>query len=389
MNLGLRQSDSSLRTYLRVLILLISSRLVVILGIIFSARFLAPSPLSAGEVNLPWYQYLLRWDAGWYLQIVNQGYSYNGDDSIQQSVGFQPLYPMVCKAVAFVFHIPNGIALIVVANLLTLIAIPLFFKLVREEFGDAVAIYAVAALCFFPGAIFFTAGYAESLAFLVTVGMFLMLKRRRYFLAAVFTSLALATRPHAIVLLLPFLFELWRSYAKDLRGLLKTGIPCLLLATSGLWLHMIYLGVAFGHPLAFVTARRAWQGPASWRQFFEVITLQPFRHLLDIWRDGPLPETLAPWVFLVSVLLFIFFRKRLPASYALFTFGSLLLPYVMFSGNLGFAAFTRYLLMVFPIFIILGHIFQKRVALGIGVIGAFAALLFMHAALFAQSYWAG
>jgi Gpi18-like mannosyltransferase len=384
------QRESAVKTYLYALIILVSSRLIVFSALIFSAKFIPPSDIVLAEGNSPpWYQYLLRWDAGWYLQIVRDGYSFNGDNSIQQSIAFHPLYPMICKSVAFIFRIPDGAALVVVSNVLIFIAILLAFKLIREDYGDDVALYALAALCFFPASLFFSAGYTESLALLLIVCFFLMLKRKRYILASVFVSLTLATRPTSIVLLLPLAWELWRAYSKDIKRLMTVGIPCLILATSGLWLYMLYLWAAFNRPLTVMTSHRAWHGSGSWNELVRVLTLQPFQHLADIWSAGPFPSTLAPWFFLLFVFLLVFFRKLLPPSYLLYTLGVLLMPYLIGSGNVGFNSFTRYLLLAFPVFIIMGEIFKRRVWIGFAVVGLFAALLFMHTAFYAQAYWAG
>jgi len=384
------QRGSAVKTYLYALVILVSSRLIVFSALIFSAKFIpASSLLLAEDINPPWYQYLLRWDGAWYLQIIRDGYSYNGDDLIQQSINFNPLYPLICKPIALLFGIPDGAALVIVSNVLIFIAVPLLFKLIREDYGDEVALYALAALCFFPSSLFFAAGYTESLALLLVVVCFLMLKRKRFILASVFIGLALATRLMSLVLMLPLLWELWGAYSKDIKRLLKVGVPCVILATSGMWLYVIYLWIAFKRPLAILTTKRAWHGSGGWNELFRIITLQPFQHLADVWRAGPFPSTLAPWFFLLFIFLLVFFRKLLPTSYILYAMGALLMPYILTGGNVGFVSFTRYLLLVFPVFIILGEIFKRRVWLGFAVIGLFAALLFMHTAFYAQAYWAG
>lgn len=49
------------------------------------------------------------------------------------------------------------------------------------------------------------------------------------------------------------------------------------LALSGLVAFMIYLGVAFGHPFAFVTSHAAWEGGTLAQRFVWALTLGPFR----------------------------------------------------------------------------------------------------------------
>jgi hypothetical protein len=384
-----RRRGSDIGAYASALVILLASRLLVISALVFAARYVPASPLAAGESNLPWYQYLLRWDAGWYLQIVRDGYSDSGSDLVQNSINFSPVYPLLCKAAALLFGIPEGAALVLVSNALLVAGALLLFKLVREEYGDDVALYALAALCFFPTSLFFTAGYTESLALTLVAGTFLLLRRGRYVLASGLIGLATGTRLLSLALILPLAWELWRAYSKELKRLAAVGLACLTLATSGVWLYTIYLWAAFGRPQAILTSKRAWHGAGGWEEWLRVITLQPFRHLADVWGVGFLPETLAPWFFLLFVLLLLFFRKLLPAPYTLYAAGALLLPYLMAGGNAGFVSFTRYLLLVFPVFIILGEVFRRRAWLALAALGLSAGLLFLHTALYAQAYWAG
>lgn len=383
-----KKRTANILVYSQVLGILLASRLVVVLAMFFSARFVTPSIHAAGESNIPWYQYLLRWDAGWYLQIVRDGYSHTGDELTQQSINFSPLYPLICKGVTFLGASPE-VAVVVVSNLLFVAGVFLFFKLIREDYGDEVGLVSVATLCFFPTSVFFSAGYTESLALVLITACFLLMKRKHFVLASTFIGLAVGTRLMSLVLVPPLLWELWRELAPNKKRLLLTAATTLILATSGLWLYVIYLWAAFNRPLAIVTSKRAWHGSGSPNELAEVLTLQTFRHLADIWRDGPIPETVAPWIFVLFIALLIAFGRRLSGSYALYAAGGLLMPYVLASGNRGFGSFTRYLMLLFPFFIILAEIFRRRMWLSLTVIGVFTALLFMHAAFYAQAYWAG
>jgi hypothetical protein len=120
-----------------------------------------------------------------------------------------------------------------------------------------------------------------------------------------------------------------------------------------------------------------------------VLTLRPFTYLSALFVEGPNPNTLDPWWFLLFLVLIICFRKRLPVSYTLYALGVLLLPYLTLSGGLGFRSFTRYVMLAFPVFALLGELVRGRAWAGLCVLGVFAAMLFMYAAMFAGWYWAG
>src|SRR6266404_1177838 len=383
-------ANQTRRTYLAALLILLTSRLVVALAVVFSSKFVQRAPGEIfTDVTPRWYRYLLRWDAGWYLKIAHEGYSYNGNDLTQQPVVFYPLYPLISKAVATVLGISEAAALLIVSNVAILITALLFFKLVKDEYGDEIALYATAALCFFPASLFFSVGYTESLALLLIVTFFLLLRRERYLLASIAAGLTLATRSTGIVLCLPLLFEIWRRRGRKPGRAIPMAAACLTLATSGLWLYMIYLWAAFRSPFAFTANVRAWVGPLRGSSLIEVCTLQPFRHLADIWKFGPDPNTLSPWIFLLALSLIICFRKRLTTSLFVYSLGVLLLPYLTLSGSVGFVSFTRYAMLAFPMFVFAGTIFQKRVWLGFSIIGLAGAMLFMYTAFYVQWYWAG
>jgi hypothetical protein len=391
-----RREASSIRiwraskSYVAAFLIFITSRLILILAIVFAAKFIPENPIAGTwNANSSWYHYLLRYDTGWYVRIVTRGYSYDGNDLVPQPVAFFPLYPLISRIPGFLFGINEYASLLIVSNLAILIAIPLFFKLIEEDYGKRVAFYTVALISFFPTSLFFSAGYTESLAFLLIVSFFLLLKREHYLLAASCAGLATATRSTAIVLLAPLAWEIWLRFFKTPKRLAVYAVSCLAIATSGLWFYMSYLWAAFNHPLAFMTNERAWHPGSAGvgGKLFQVLTLQPFYALTDIFQAGPTPTALEPWFFLLALFLLIFFRKMLSTPYFLFALGLLLLPYFTLSGVWGFQSFTRYVLPAFPVFIIMGNLCKGRPWLAVSIAGVLSALLFMYSAMFAQWYW--
>lgn len=389
---NIRERWRAVWLYLQALLIFLSSRLVMALAVAFAIKFVPQNPAEGTWNTAPsWCHYLLRYDSGWYLRIVREGYSYDPASSAEQSVVFFPLYSLVSRFFSFILNIHENNAVLLVSNLSILAAIPLFYKLLKEEYGHEVALYSVAFLSFFPTSLFFSAGYTESLALLLMVSFFLLLRREQFLLASLFASLSLATRLAAIVLLLPLAWEIWRSCRADRKRLFTTGIASLILATSGLWIYMIYLAAKFHQPLAFAKALGAWQGGTSIRENLPAaLMLRPFRSFNEIWTIGPYPNYLDPWFFLLFLLLIIVFWKRLKPSHALYALAALLLPYLTRSGGvLEFQSFMRYMMLAFPVFIVLGQLTAKRLWLGLSIIAVFAAMLFMYMAMFSQWYWVG
>jgi hypothetical protein len=73
-------------------------RLLLYLGAYVAGAVVGQNPALAGPNPLQSLRSLLfdswvHWDAGWYLEIIQHGYSYHGP-GVAASVAFFPLYPM-------------------------------------------------------------------------------------------------------------------------------------------------------------------------------------------------------------------------------------------------------------------------------------------------------
>ena len=377
--------------YLVALAIFGSSRLVVVWAMFMSAHIVLPSGSPAAaefDLGSSWYRYLLRWDSAWYATILNDGYKYNGNDSVFQSVVFYPLYPLTAKVLTILSGIDGLLALLVVANVAAVLCVLLLFKYVRQSYGDEVAWLTVAFLSFFPTSFFLSAGYTESLTLLLILCCFLLLEREQYVVAAVFAGLASATRSTGIVLMPVIIWELWCKFATDRRRFVGYAVFCSILATSGLCLYMFYLGIAFHNPFAFVTGHAAWEGGNGGieHNFISALLLTgffPFRVYTYF-----LPIGFDVWFFLFFLMLILVHQKWLPSSLYLFALLVLLLPYLTQTGGpLKFFGMARYILLAFPAYIVMAKLCKDRnwlVACGIGL---FAALLFMYSAMYAQWYW--
>jgi 4-amino-4-deoxy-L-arabinose transferase-like glycosyltransferase len=277
-------------------------------------------------------------------------------------------------------------AMLLVSNVAGLLAIVMLFKLVREEFGDQVALAAIALLSFFPASVLLSAGYTEPLALLLIVSFFLALKRKYYFSAALLAGLAVATRSTGIVLLPVLLWEMWLNRNK--KPFLPALLPCVVLATSGIWLFMIYLWSAFGNPFAFADGQTAFhEGTTLTTRLVAALKLEPFtRMMLNDWN----PWGQASWFTLLFIVLIALGWSRLRSSWTLFAVAVLLLPYLTLSGGpAGFVSMSRFNLVSFPLFVVLADLGLRAKWFLVGTIGLFGALLFMNAALFARRIWIG
>ena len=367
--------------YVWAISIFLFSRIVVALGLVFSQKYMPVDP-DVWSAGTSWYHQLLQWDSEWYFKIVTEGYRYNGDPTIPQNIVFYPLYPMLARGLAAISGIGAPDAMLLMSNISSFCAIVLLFKLIREEFGDHVALATVALLSFFPVSVLLSAGYTESLELLLIVSFFLVLKQKHYFLASILGGLAVADRSIGFVLLPVLLWELW------LNRLFYLIIPCVVIATSGLWLFMIYLWYVFGNAMLFSEGQGAFhQGTTMWSRLSSAIQLEPFtRLILNDWN----PWGLDSWLTLLFVALILVSWCRLRFSWSLFAMGVLLLPYLTLSGGpAGFVSMGRFNLVSFPLFVMMGDLVSRVKWIMIGVLGLFSAALFMNTALFARRIWIG
>jgi hypothetical protein len=364
------------KIYLSALLIFAASRLVVIIGINFGTLLVPAANPGKWDAGPAWYHRLLRWDTGWYASIIRDGYRYSDDASVPGSTVFFPLYPLVSSALKSLLAIDEYWALLVVANVASVVAALLMTKFVSEELGDEIALLSLAFFSFFPSSLFLSAGYTESLCLVLILLGLILLTRKKFVLAAVSAGLSLGARSTGIAMIPVILWEMWRRMPLPLPRLLPRMALCGLLAASGLLLYMAYLGIRFGHPMAFANGQQAWHDGTLLDRLASAATLSPFRHFN--WRSGG-------WFVCFLVLTIWSFRHlRFPVS--LYALGTLMLPYL----TLGITdSMNRFVLMCFPAFMCLGILCKGRPWLAGALIGIFAALLLVNTALFSQWYWVG
>lgn len=150
----------------------------------------------------------VRWDAGWYLNIAIDGYSYVPDrPDQQQNFVFFPAFPLLIRAAgrllggsspAFAW---GGTAVSFAAFFGALVYL---FRLGRDLLGnDTDAVSALWMLAAYPFALFYGAVYSESLFLLGTVAAFYHARRQDAVKTGAWGILVGLTRPNGCFLALP------------------------------------------------------------------------------------------------------------------------------------------------------------------------------------------
>ncbi len=152
-----------------------------------------------------------RWDAYWYLDIAENGYSLRGENS-QANVVFFPLYPLLIRAFAPLAGGNLVLAGWVVSALFLALAACVLVRLTLEFHPGIDPGLPVVFLLAFPTAFFLNAVYSESLFLFLSLSMVYCALKRRFVLAAVWAALASATRVAGVFLLVFLLVEFVQAF---------------------------------------------------------------------------------------------------------------------------------------------------------------------------------
>jgi hypothetical protein len=352
--------------------------------------------LIAGKPLPHWLASWANFDGVHYLTIGVKGYI--GTGLIQ---AFFPLFPYaILHPIFLIFHPSGGIFVLLslfFANIFALSFAFLWYIFVKELYGEKRAWIALMILFFFPTSFFFGAVYTEPLFLFLVIAAFLAAHKKHWGLAALFTGLATATRLVGVFLIPALLLELWQAYPYQKKLSLDKNINQFLrsywrqvlimgLGILGLLAYMSYLFFFFQDPLYFFHVQSSF---GSGRQTALVIYPQV------LWRAIKILITVerTNWRYLIYVQEFltgtlgllglIASFKMVKNSHLLFALGAFFLPPL--TGN--FSSMPRYILVCFPIYLVLAALVEKYPKLGIVILSLSAVLLIINTMLFTQGNW--
>lgn len=328
-----------------------------------------------------------------YLRIAQDGYS------AVYSPAFFPVFPFLVRFFAFLFpkdpFLDTAIYVdpsffysgILLANFFFLFALHFLYKLFRLDFSKKTSQFAVVFLLLFPTSFYFGAIYTESLFLLLAVLALYCARKRRFFLAGIFSSIASATRFAGIFLTPALLFELYLAVAKKEVNIksrrLFLSILGVLISPLGLLGYMVYLWKNFGDPLYSVSVQPHF---GAERSSSIILLPQVIYRYIKIFLDVPVFSlqffnSFLEFAFaLAGIALLTFCFKKIRFSYFVFVFLSLITPTL--TGS--FSSMPRYCLVLFPLLPALVEkmgIYIKPVFILSAILGALLLSLFI------RGYW--
>jgi hypothetical protein len=355
-----------------------------------------PLRLFDNEVlNLP-----IRWDAGWYLQIVTDGYRFAPDaPDIQQNIVFFPAYPLLVRLVGRLFggHTPGYVAAGMAVSLASFFGALLYlYALGRDLVGDERARYALWLIASYPFAVFFGVIYTESLFLLAAVAAFYHMTKAQFGRAMVWGLLVGLTKTNGAALSIPLAMlaisprlrvadaPLVRRFdpavespPRPTAGRTGRAMVAAAMPVAGLLIFTTFIWRLTGDPLAWA------RGQAAWGRTYEPITHVVGRQYSFITHGG-LNAYMAVGAYDVLNMLAAVFAlaavwpvaRRLGAAYAVLIL-VVMVPPIATGGWLSVGRFSS---VLFPVFVWLSASIPESQR-NVWIVG-FTAFQALNAALF-------
>ena len=321
-----------------------------------------------------------RWDSKWYLSIIKTGYLPSADlRTAYSNLAFFPLYPYLVKSLGWLgVSLPDGLYIfigLVLSNLFFLASAALLYRLIISSlhFDEDAARRALTLLIVFPVSFFFSAFYPESLFLFLTLLGFTFALEEKWAWAALCAAMVIVTKPTGIIPVFALGWLYMEKKGWKLQNI-RPSILWFLLAPAALLLHFYDLYLVSGHPLAFLDAMSAWGGIQA------SVYLNPFQNLqgasLDVFK-----------IDLVLTVIFLLGSIYLLLKWPLKAYGIFALLMILLALSTGLlVSISRYLLVSFPIFILLGEKLKRGKWFDLTA-AAFFALQVIYFAGWVNYYW--
>lgn len=291
-----------------------------------------------------------RWDGPQYILIARQGYGTMGDRRL--ALAFFPLYPWLIRAVNFA--VGNAVAsAFLISTAASVVAGVALARLFAIDYPPRLARSAVWFLFIFPTSYFLHIDYSESLFLALVVTSFLAARRGRWFESAALGALAAMARPNGILLLPALSTEAlvgwWRTKRFEWRWLWIAAVAL------GLGVHLLVNYRITGDPLAFIHLERThWTNHlvAPWHGI--AINVGVARTYSP--HDAAMIGTQVLFYLAVGLAGTIAAAVILRPSYAVW----MALNWVLFASQTWDISAPRYVLAMFPLFILIAILARKR-----------------------------
>jgi hypothetical protein len=251
---------------------------------------ISPSPIGAA---------MCRWDCGWYLSIIQNGYDQSARFILnccwQANWAFFPLMPTIVAFLSSVSRKSPELMGVVLSSASFFLFVLLGARLRRVTRDETDRWLWPALMLCWPFSFYFHTIYTEALFAMLALAVLVAVHERRMLAAGLLTALLTATRPTGVLMVVAMFFLQIGAFlrARSWRVRIAAMLP-VIVAPAGIIFFMIFLYFKAGDPLAFQTIQSGW-GRNGGNPL--IVLLDP---IFDIFAGRPKIENLyyAAWAFL-------------------------------------------------------------------------------------------
>ncbi len=375
--------------YLFLILLFLAWRVLLLVPLAIAPNYLPLQSTYLGggmgnySLNPNWWSWA-NFDGEHYLAIAQFGYR-------PLTYFFFPLYPLILQNIHSFFGDSSFSYLfagLVISNVSFLIAIWGVFRLLSIDYNKKTVWLTIFFVMFFPTAYYFGSAYTESIFLALVVWAFYFSRKQKWLIACLLAALATSARVVGVVMLPALLMEYWIQ-SKNNRQRSIFPLILIFLVPLGIVIYMNFLQKTTGDPLAFFHSVEIFGEQRSSRLILlpQVFYRYIFK-ILPVINYSYFPLVFTTWMEMLTGIGFFllslvsFFKIRL--SYAIFSLGAFIIPTL--SGS--FSSLPRYVLVLFPAFLVLAIISQKlpRLVVILLFLLSFIGLLYAES-LFMRGYW--
>ncbi len=277
----------------KVMVIFAGSRVVTTTLLLWYASMQGPNAWTGAQPG--YFDFAKIWDGHWYFIVAVAGYPtelpLTDDGHVGENAwAFMPAYPSIVRVVMLVTGLDFSVAAVIVSVAFALGAALMFYRLMALVLPSSSALFAVVLFCVAPLSPVLQVAYAESMhAFLLTVALYLLVRRRYWLLLPVIAVMAL-TRPSglafALALLLHVIHRWW--LARSGREEFPVGervasvVAGLFSAVMGVAWLLIAWGMT-GSFTAYTDTELAWR--ASYIGYTELVPFTPWFQAAVWWAN--------------------------------------------------------------------------------------------------------
>lgn len=326
-----------------------------------------------------------NFDGEHYLSIAYQGYQ-------PLTYFFFPVYPLT---IAFIAKFLGGsftslaVSGLLISNISFLVALIGLWKLIKLDYKKDIARLAILLLFAFPTSFYFGSIYTESLFLALAVWSFYCARKKKWIVAGILGAFLTATRVVGLAIVPALLVEAYLQRRENKKlNLLPVAIG-IVLSILGIFTYMFYLNKVTGDPLEFFHNVSIFGEQRSsslvllpqvfYRYFFKILPNINYSYF---------PVVFVTYLEIITALVFLgltiasFIKLRL--SYAFYLAVGYIIPTL--SGS--FSSFHRYVLILFPAFILSAIWLSKRKEWLKAIIFLILVLgLLIATSLFTRGFW--